>query len=185
MLDKLNPLKKPDSRTLIGRCQNERDMDACLTLRHSKEGYQLGGAQFATTTVGNKGVVGGGMPSFEDGGQVDEEMMMSEEMLEQSLLAQEAPPTDPYLPIMEIIGEPAYQELMQAMSEYPVVEVLADMAMHTGDGEVGGIGGPTDDQVPARLSPGEYVFSAEAVEALSLDKLEELHEYGKQLAASA
>ena len=57
--------------------------------------------------------------------------------------------------------------------------------MQTSDGTVGGVGGPKDDLVPARLSPGEFIFSAEAVEALGLEKLEELHEYGKQIAASS
>lgn len=137
--------------------------EACLKARDIQMGnYQITAGQFA------------------DGGEVDmsllgmpPEMEMDEEVTTPDLTA-----------LQEILGEAKFEELEEAMEMHPVVMEVAEMAVMTGDGEVSGMGGPKDDKVPARLSAGEFVFSAEAVQALGLDKLEELHNYGKQLAAS-
>jgi TP901 family phage tail tape measure protein len=44
-------------------------------------------------------------------------------------------------------------------------------------GYIAGPGGPTDDQIPAMLSNGEYVVRASAVRALGVDTLDELNRY--------
>lgn len=179
MLNKSNPLQNPSAEVLMNRCQQEGDMDACYQLRYSQKAHKMGGPQMAATTVGKQGVVG-----MADGGMMDEESLLAPDpgmMGDEGLTT----PEDPFLPIMDVIGEEAYMQLLQAMGEYPIVARIAEMAIKSGEGYVEGEGGPTDDLVPARLSSGEYVFSAEAVAALGVDKLEELHEYGKSIAASS
>lgn len=52
----------------------------------------------------------------------------------------------------------------------------------TKDGEISGPGNGTSDSIPARLSDGEFVFSAEAVKEIGVDKLEAMHERAKQRA---
>lgn len=49
------------------------------------------------------------------------------------------------------------------------------------EGEIEGPGDGTSDSIPARLSDGEFVFSAEAVEAIGLERLEALHNKAKEL----
>ena len=49
-----------------------------------------------------------------------------------------------------------------------------------GDGSVKGPGGPTDDSIPARLSNGEFVMAAPAVQFFGVDKLTQMNEKGKQ-----
>jgi hypothetical protein len=45
-------------------------------------------------------------------------------------------------------------------------------------GEVDGAGGPTDDLIPAWLSDGEFVMTAEAVQHFGLDKLDKMNQVG-------
>lgn len=49
------------------------------------------------------------------------------------------------------------------------------------EGEIEGPGDGTSDSIPARLSDGEFVFSAKAVEAIGLERLEALHNKAKEL----
>lgn len=79
----------------------------------------------------------------------------------------------------EVLGEGQYAQLESAMAEYPVVEQVADMAIYQADGYVPGPPSLMEDPVPARLTPGEYVFSKKAVEAIGQDELEMLHEKAK------
>lgn len=121
------------------------------------------------------------MPKMSEGGELDIESLLSPGM---EMAEQEIEGGVDFTALKDILGEEKFEQLEEAMEMHPVVMEVAEMAMHTSDGEVDGMGGPKDDQVPARLSPGEFVFSVEAVEALGLDYLEELHEKGKQMAAS-
>lgn len=96
--------------------------------------------------------------------------------------------TEGYLDgLRDILGEEDYVQLESAMMDYPVVETVARMAVYgkdnDGEGEVDGIGGPKDDLVPARLSPGEFVFSKEAVDIIGVGVLEQIHEEAKAQAA--
>lgn len=157
---------EPDMGDLIRRCQEEGDRDACYTLLYTKKGYDTGAPQFAPTTVGKKGVVG----MAEGGSLLGPDPMMMEE--------------DPFLPFIDILGEDKYMEMMEAMSNFPVVAEVAEMALKTSDGFVEGEGGPKDDKVPARLSAGEFIFSAEAVNVIGLENLERMHEEAKNMAGS-
>jgi hypothetical protein len=162
MLNKTNPLDpRYKAQALLARCQQEGDMDACYELSYSKMSSEIA--------------------KMSEGGMMSSLLAM-EEPMEDMEMEEEASGLES---LRDVVGEEAFSQLEEAMEYFPVVRQVAEMAMHTSDGEVDGLGGPKDDKVPARLSPGEFVFSAEAVQALGLDKLEELHEYGKQLAASS
>ena len=50
------------------------------------------------------------------------------------------------------------------------------------DGAIQGLGDETSDSIPARLSDGEFVFSAEAVNEIGLDVLEDMHNRAKERA---
>lgn len=84
----------------------------------------------------------------------------------------------------DVLGTEGYNELRMAIEAYPVVEEVANMAIQTSDGAVDGLGGPTEDRVPAAVSPGEFIFSADAAAVIGLDTLEAMHEEAKRLAAS-
>jgi hypothetical protein len=179
MLSKMNPLQiQSTASELYRRCTEEGDMAACNEMHSGQMGEVMKGPQ--------QPPVGFAKPpttKLADGGEVEEASLLAPDpgMSEIDQLTIE----DPFLPIMDVIGEENYMELLQAMGEYPVVARIAEMAMKTSDGYVEGEGGPTDDLVPARLSDGEFVFSAEAVQAIGLDTLEDLHEKGKRMAASS
>jgi len=92
--------------------------------------------------------------------------------------------SNPLIALMETF-EPAEQEqLMQALEAFPIVEKLAYMAYKTEDGLVKGAGTSTSDEVPARVSDGEFILSKEAVDMIGLDKLEELNSMAQQRVAS-
>ena len=179
MLNIQNPLKQKSYSLLAQRCQ-EGDQGACRDIAQTKMGYTEAGSRFAATTVGKKGVVG-----MAEGGMMEEEMLLAPEGMDMAM-EEEGELTDPdsLLPLMDVLGEEAFAELAQAMEKYPVVTKVAEMAVKTSDGFVDGMGGPKDDQVPARLSPGEYVFTAEAVDVIGLENLEKMHEEAQRLAAS-
>ena len=70
--------------------------------------------------------------------------------------------------------------LGQAMSDYPELEDILNKVStsasseFTGDGTVEGPGTETSDSIPARLSDGEFVFTAKAVKQLGVDKLRKM-----------
>lgn len=50
------------------------------------------------------------------------------------------------------------------------------------EGEIEGPGDGDDDAIPARLSDGEFVFSAPAVEIIGIEKLEAMHNRAREQA---
>ncbi len=70
--------------------------------------------------------------------------------------------------------------LSQAMSDYPELEVIlnkidaASTDEFMGDGTVEGPGTGTSDSINAKLSDGEFVFTAKAVKQLGVDKLRKM-----------
>lgn len=157
------------AQDLFSRCKNG-DQDACLQLQTTEMGALLGGAA----------PIGQLSQRLAEGGDVEAFMSIPTEPGDEEIL--NVP--DPYLPLYDILGEEGSAQLQQAMNDYPIVQLVADMAIKTGDGLVSGEGGPKDDVVPANLSDGEFVFSAEAVDAIGLENLEKMHEAAKNSAAS-
>jgi len=70
--------------------------------------------------------------------------------------------------------------LRQAMSDYPELEGILNTISavsgdeFTGDGTVEGAGTGTSDSINAKLSDGEFVFTAKAVKQLGVDKLRKM-----------
>lgn len=56
----------------------------------------------------------------------------------------------------------------------PKMLIATDTNEFTGDGEVEGPGTETSDSIPARLSDGEFVFTAKSVKHLGVDKLRKM-----------
>jgi len=55
-------------------------------------------------------------------------------------------------------------------------KIVLSSAEFTGSGEVDGPGTGTSDEIPARLSDGEFVFTKKAVDVIGVEKLEEMME---------
>ena len=53
-------------------------------------------------------------------------------------------------------------------------KIILSSAEFTGEGEVDGPGTGTSDEIPARLSDGEFVFTKKAVEQIGVESLEEM-----------
>lgn len=71
------------------------------------------------------------------------------------------------------------QYLEQALVKDPTLATIVDALMikaveFSDDGEVEGPGTGMSDQIPARLSDGEFVFSAKAVAAIGVDVLQKM-----------
>lgn len=184
MLNRINPLQQQQkqqgqmkklqmgqlAQDLFSRCKNG-DQDACLQLQTTEMGSLLGGSA----------PIGQLSQQLAEGGEAEPSLLsIPTEQGDEAIL--DAP--DPYLPLYDILGEDGTAQLQQAMVDYPIVQLIADMAIKTDDGVVTGEGGPKDDVVPANLSAGEYVISAEAVDVIGLENLEKMHEAAKNAAAS-
>ena len=53
-------------------------------------------------------------------------------------------------------------------------KIILSSAEFTGEGEVDGPGTGTSDEIPARLSDGEFVFTKKAVDQIGVETLEEM-----------
>jgi len=117
---------------------------------------------------------GGEIMNYDDTGSMlapevplnfEEDIPMDYPMEEESELGLSAEDT-------EILG--------QAMSDYPELEGILNkvsttlMPEFTGDGAVDGPGTETSDSINAKLSDGEFVFTAKAVQHLGVDKLRKM-----------
>jgi len=81
---------------------------------------------------------------------------------------------------------PEEQEVLSlALEEYPELEIILDKAtealvpemgsdVYEGEGSVEGPGTETSDSINAKLSDGEFVFTAKAVKQLGVDKLRKM-----------
>ena len=78
--------------------------------------------------------------------------------------------------IDEALDEDEEEMLMQELQANPQLSMLFDKVMEvamefSGSGPVEGPGSEVSDSIPARLSDGEFVFTAKAVEVLGADNL--------------
>jgi hypothetical protein len=66
-----------------------------------------------------------------------------------------------------------------------IAAILASVGAFADGGLVTGPGGPREDRVLARLSPGEYVVPADAVQAIGMDRMEQIRDGNLPVAAAA
>ncbi len=64
-----------------------------------------------------------------------------------------------------------------------IAAILASVGAFADGGLVTGPGGPREDRVLARLSPGEYVVPADAVQAIGMDRMEQIRDGNLPVAA--
>jgi hypothetical protein len=127
-------------------------------------------------TMYPQGYADGGMP-----------MMPAEEAMP-GLMEPSMPPMEDEAPmesmavdkIMAVLDETEMQVLNEALDMHPELVTILDKAYYaiqdefTGEGPVSGPGTETSDSIPARLSDGEFVFTAKAVKQLGVDKLRKM-----------
>ena len=137
---------------------------------------------------------------YEEGGEMDSQMAMAmpmpmEEtetpMSEEQPLMPDTEMEDEYLDfvISQSLNPEEEAVLMSKLEADPELSVMFDKLMDTatefsGSGPVEGPGSEVSDSIPARLSDGEFVFTAKATEYIGADRLQSMMEEA-QTAADA
>lgn len=84
----------------------------------------------------------------------------------------------------ENLDQDSQMYLMNIISNDPKLEQIFETVVMRAievskDGAIEGPGDGTSDSIPARLSDGEFVFSAEAVQVIGVENLERMHNEAK------
>ena len=129
---------------------------------------------------------------FAEGGDVDAQMAMmmpAEEAIEEAPMPIEQEPDmlpdeqmeDEYLDFIidQSLSPEEETSLMNKLEADPELSVMFDKLMDTatefaGTGPVEGPGSGVSDSIPARLSDGEFVFTAKATEQIGADRLQSM-----------
>lgn len=131
--------------------------------------------------------------------------MNTEELIPQGSVPSEAPPVS--MPeddeievnavekvISEALDGGEREYLLEALEQDELLATIFDNLLlyateFSGEGPVEGEGTPTSDEIPARLSDGEFVFSAKAVSVIGPDNLMQMMQQAEaqadQVAAQA
>jgi hypothetical protein len=135
-----------------------------------------------------------GKEKYQEGGDVDAQMAMmmpAEEAIEEAPMPIEQEPDmlpdeqmeDEYLDfiISQSLSPEEEASLMNKLEADPELSVMFDKLMDTatefsGAGPVDGPGSEVSDSIPARLSDGEFVFTAKATEQIGADRLQSMME---------
>ena len=126
---------------------------------------------------------------YEEGGDVDSQMTMMMPM-EESMPVEPQPDMmpdeqmeDEYVDfiISQSLSSEEEMTLMNKLEADPELSVMFDKLMEvatefSGSGPVDGPGSEVSDSIPARLSDGEFVFTAKATEQLGADRLQSMME---------
>ena len=112
---------------------------------------------------------------FQEGGSLDDQMMMA--MGEPEMMPDEEM-EDNYLDFIvdEALSEEEEDMLMSKLEQDEQLSMLFDKVLEVasefaGSGPVEGPGSGVSDSIPARLSDGEFVFTAKATEQIGADEL--------------
>jgi len=112
---------------------------------------------------------------FQEGGSIDDQMMMA--MGEPEIMPDEEM-EDNYLDFIidEALDENEEEMLMSKLEQDEQLSMLFDKVLEVasefaGSGPVDGPGSGVSDSIPARLSDGEFVFTAKATEEIGADEL--------------
>jgi len=111
---------------------------------------------------------------FQEGGSIDEQMQMA---MNQPMMPDEEM-EDNYLDFIidEALTEKEEDMLMSKLEQDEQLSMLFDKVLEVasefaGSGPVEGPGSGVSDSIPARLSDGEFVFTAKATEEIGADEL--------------
>jgi hypothetical protein len=102
--------------------------------------------------------------------EVKEEEVKEEEVKEEE---EEVKSDTDYL-INALTQDPKLFNILEDVIGTDKLETIMEQDMEEG-GDVSGMGGPTDDKVPALLSDGEYVINAESTAAIGEENLDDLN----------
>ena len=130
------------------------------------------------------------LKAFQEGGEVEEMSPMDNQMAqmmpektEEQIEMEESQVPDEMMEnnyvdflIDEALDEDEEEMLMQELQANPQLSMLFDKVMEvamefSGSGPVEGPGSEVSDSIPARLSDGEFVFTAKAVDVIGADNL--------------
>ncbi len=116
-----------------------------------------------------------------EGGNIDKEMEQLRDMYEEGGEAKMIPDEQMEEQFVDFVIDEALSEqeesmLMEQLEANPELSMIFDKVIEkasefTGAGEVEGPGTGTSDSIPARLSDGEFVFTAKSVEQIGADNL--------------
>jgi len=137
-----------------------------------------------------KKIEGGDDIPFAEGGDVDAQMAMMMPIEEAPMPIEQEPDMlpdeqmeDEYLDfiISQSLSPEEEASLMNKLEADPELSVMFDKLMDTatefsGAGPVDGPGSEVSDSIPARLSDGEFVFTAKATEQIGADRLQSMME---------
>ena len=119
-----------------------------------------------------------GREVFQEGGSIDNQMMMAMEQPIESEMKSDDDMEDNYTRFImeEALSEEEEEMLMSKLEQDEELAMLFDKVIDVaqefaGSGPVEGPGSGVSDSIPARLSDGEFVFTAKAVEEIGADEL--------------
>ena len=115
---------------------------------------------------------------FQEGGSIDDQMMMAMTPPMESEMESDEDMEDGYTRFImeEALSEEEEEMLMSKLEQDEELSMLFDKVIDVaqefaGSGPVEGPGSGVSDSIPARLSDGEFVFTAKAVEEIGADNL--------------
>lgn len=77
----------------------------------------------------------------------------------------------------DVLSREQKEVLINVFEQYPqILEIVEQVFTATSEGEVSGEGTGTSDSITAKVSDGEFIFTAKAVKQLGVDKLRKLME---------
>jgi len=176
--------KKQDGGELVGgQKELDKNNDGDITgedfamLREEREAKQVGGMMMDDQMAD--------MMETEETPDMDNQMadMMPEEKTEEQKAIEKAQAPDEMMEenyvdflIDEALSDDEEAMLMQELQANPQLSMLFDKVMEvamefSGSGPVEGPGTEVSDSIPARLSDGEFVFTAKSVDVLGADNL--------------
>ena len=104
---------------------------------------------------------------------LDDIEVKEEEVKEEEVKEEEVKSDTDYL-INALTQDPKLFNILEDVIGTDKLETIMEQDMEEG-GDVSGMGGPTDDKVPALLSDGEYVINAESTAAIGEENLDDLN----------
>jgi len=115
---------------------------------------------------------------FQEGGEIDDQMSMLMDNEQEPPMESDEEMEDNYLDFIldEALTEEEEDMLMSKLEQDEQLSMLFDKVVEVasefaGSGPVEGPGSGVSDSIPARLSDGEFVFTAKAVEEIGADEL--------------
>jgi len=105
---------------------------------------------------------------------LDDIEVKEEEVKEEEVKEEEEVKSDTDYLINALTQDPKLFNILEDVIGTDKLETIMEQDMEEG-GDVSGMGGPTDDKVPALLSDGEYVINAESTAAIGEENLDDLN----------